>query len=367
MGIIRWKLQREVRRIGQQLRAIPEFFVEPFQRKRHDANREIQLRHIEGMVGPKTKVALLLLYQPSGVSAATRWTCEHLVRKGYAPLIISNAPLSPTDRALLTPVCWRMAERPNFGYDFGGYRDGIWLLGEWGVDPEFLIILNDSIWFPICEEETMIDQMESSPADFVGALQLDPMRQTTDVPSRKRPFFGSFFLMVKRKAWQHAAFQTFWSGYRNTSNKYKTIRRGERAFSHAMMDAGITSEAIYTRSALEAFFHSLDNHALCQQLRDLVTADERIERDIAACTNHFTDSQQWRTAAFKLALRATEKQNILATAPIISLTAFKVPYLKKSRDRNNLMALEAIHKRVQRGELGSMHPSVRQELQNALL
>ena len=23
-----------------------------------------------------------------------------------------------------------MAERPNFGYDFGGYRDGIWLLEQ---------------------------------------------------------------------------------------------------------------------------------------------------------------------------------------------------------------------------------------------
>ena len=49
-------------------------------------------------------MALLLLYQPAGVSDATRWTCEHLVHKGYAPLIISNAPLSEADRALLPPA-----------------------------------------------------------------------------------------------------------------------------------------------------------------------------------------------------------------------------------------------------------------------
>jgi len=313
------------------------------------------------------KVALLLVYQPQGVSAATRWTCEHLVHKGYAPLVISNAPLSAADRALLAPVSWRLAERPNFGYDFGGYRDGIWLLGRLQADPDVLVILNDSIWFPLTPDETLLDRMEASTADFVGALQLDPLRQTEGIPAKKRPFFGSFFLMAKRGALQHPAFQQFWARYRLTSNKYKTIRRGERGLSHTLMDAGIRSEAVYTRSALDDHMRSLDNEALKRLLQnDLVTIDERVEQDMQACVAAFDASTAWRDRALDIALRATEKQNVLATAPITSLTVFGVPYLKKSRDWNNLKALAVIVERMHAGGLPTAHASVMQDLDRVL-
>lgn len=367
MGIFRWKLGRELQRIGQQLRSIPEFFLEPGQRRRHDATRTQWLRPLEGAVPLARKVALLLLYQPAGVSKATRWTCEHLVRKGYAPLIISNASLSIADRAMLVPVTWRMAERPNFGYDFGGYRDGIWLLDQLQADPDVLIILNDSIWFPLTSNETLIDRMEASTADFVGALQLDPLRQREGIPMKKRPFFGSFFLMAKRGALQHLAFQRFWERYRLTSNKYKTIRRGERGLSHTLLDAGIRCEAIYTRSALDAHMRSLDNAALRRLLQqDLITIDERIEQDMQSCVTAYEDSNYWRTRAIDLALRVTEKQNVLATAPITSLTVFEVSYLKKSRDWNNLKALTLIRDRMRTGQLPAANESVMRDLDQAL-
>jgi hypothetical protein len=367
MGILRWKLDRELQRIGQQLRSIPEFFIEPGQRRRHDATRTQWLRPMQGEAPLARKVALLLLYQPAGVSKATRWTCEHLVRKGYAPLIISNAPLSTADRAMLVPVTWRMAERPNFGYDFGGYRDGIWLLDQLQADPDVLIILNDSIWFPLTSNENLIDRMEASTADFVGALQLDPLRQRDGIPMKKRPFFGSFFLMAKRGARQHLAFQRFWERYRLTSNKYKTIRRGERGLSHTLMDAGIRCEAIYTRSALDAHMQSLSNDALRELLQaDLITIDERIEQEIRACVAAQEDSPDWRTRAINLALRTTEKQNVLATAPITSLKDFEVPYLKKSRDWNNLKALSLIRDRIRAGDLPAAHESVMQDLDQTL-
>lgn len=367
MGILRWKVQRELQRIRQQLRGIPEFFSEPAQRRRHDATRPEWLRPSEGRAPLTRKVALLLLYQPQGVSDATRWTCEHLVRRGYAPLIISNTPLSVADRELLAPVCWRMAERPNFGYDFGGYRDGIWLLGQLQADPDLLLILNDSIWFPLTADETLLARMEASPADFVGALQLDPLRQTEGIPARKRPFFGSFFLMAKRAALQHTAFTQFWARYRLTSNKYKTIRRGERGLSHALMDAGIRCEAIYTRGALDAHVKGLDHMALRQLLQhDLVTIDERIEQDMQACVAAYDASAAWRSRAVDIALRATEKQNVLATAPITSLTVFQVPYLKKARDWNNLKALALVRERMRDGVLPVAHESVLAGLDQAL-
>lgn len=366
MSLLTWKLERELNRIRQQLKGIPEFFTEPLQRKRHDAQRGAMLEAEHGETGLKRKVALLLVYQPQGVSDATVWTCEHLVHKGYAPLIISNAPLSADDKTRLRPWVWRMAERPNFGYDFGGYRDGIWLLSQWKIDLDVLIVLNDSIWFPLNDSETLIDRMERSEADFVGALQLDPLRQPENLPPKKRPFFGSFFLMVKRGALQHEAFLQFWDRYRITSNKYKTIRRGERGLSHALMDAGIRCEAMYTRSALDHYLGTLSNLKLKEVLQDLVTIDDRIEAGISQCVASFDDTDAWRSTAQALALAATEKQNILATAPITSLIVFEVPYLKKSRDWNNLKALSLIRERMRSDRLEGVHPAVQKDMDGAL-
>lgn len=341
-----WKLQRELRRIGQQLQGVAERFTEPALQREHDAHRATRLKVATGQCVLGDKVALLLLYQPSGVSQATVWTCEHLVRKGYAPLVISNAPLSDSDHQRLAPVSWRTVERPNFGYDFGGYRDGIWLLEQWSVAPSNLIILNDSIWFPLYADEPLIDRMESSPADFVGALQLEPLRTPEHETPRKRPFFGSFFLMLKRPALEHPAFKSFWDHYRITSNKYKTIRQGERGFSHAMFDAGIPSEAMYSRRHFDSYVARISNPALCSLLGDLVTIDERIEEALAKCIEAYDDGSAWRETATRLALQATEKQNILATAPFTSLVHFEVPYLKKAKDWNNLKALRAIEQRM---------------------
>ncbi|WP_291011751.1 rhamnan synthesis F family protein [Hydrogenophaga sp.] len=366
MGLLKWKLVREINRIRQQLRGIPEFFSEPAQRRQHDAQRSVLLEPQHGDVAKRKKIALLLVYQPQGVADSTRWTCEHLVAKGYSPLIISNAPLSAADRQMLAPWVWRMAERPNFGYDFGGYRDGIWLLQQWQIAPETLIVLNDSIWFPLTGNETLIDCMEGSSADFVGALQLDPLRQVEGIPRKKRPFFGSFFLMFKRNAWEHSAFRMFWSGYENTSNKYKTIRRGERGLSHALMDAGVSYEAIYTRSGLDAYLGRQSNHALVRVLQQLVTIDERLETQIADAVIQFDSSPEWRNRALELAMAATEKQNILATAPIASLSVFAVPYLKKSRDWNNLKALYKVRDAMLEGSLPIAHASIMNDL-NALL
>lgn len=366
MSLLSWKLERELNRIRQQLKGIPEFFTEPLQRKRHDAQRGTMLEADHGEILLKPKVALLLVYQPKGISDATVWTCEHLVHKGYAPLIISNAPLSADDKTRLSPWVWRMADRPNFGYDFGGYRDGIWLLSQWKIDLDVLIILNDSIWFPLNGHETLINRMESSTADFVGALQLDPLRQTENLPHKKRPFFGSFFLMVKRGALEHEAFLRFWDRYRITSNKYKTIRRGERGLSHALMDADIRCEAMYMRSALDHYLGTLSNVKLKEVLKDLVTIDERIEAGIAQCLSSFDDTDGWRSNAQALALAATEKQNILATAPIASLTVFQVPYLKKSRDWNNLKALSLIRERMRTGRLEGAHKAVLKEIDGVL-
>lgn len=357
-----WKFSRELKRLWQQLRAIPEFFIEPYRQRRHDAERQSNLTQTSGVIPMGSRMALFLIYQPDKLADSTIWTCEHLVSKGYGLLVVSNHRLHRKDLERLVQVSSLVIERPNFGYDFGGYRDGIWVLQQKEVAIQHLLIINDSIWFPLQSSETLISNMEQSEAGLVGALQLDPLRQSDNLPKNKRPFLGSFLLMVNRSAWVHPAFKRFWETYRITSNKYKTIRRGERGFTHAMLDSSIACEAIYTRSMLDAFVQSLRNQDLYQLLTTLVAVDRNIKRDIDEALATFSEAPVWRTNALKIATAATEKQNILATAPITSLIHFQVPYLKKSADIHNLAALAFIQKRIVDASIPAAHESIMKEV-----
>jgi hypothetical protein len=364
MNYFWWKLGREIKRLGQQLRSVPEFFVEPIRQKRHDALRPITLKQSIGQVQPSLKVVLLLIYQPSGLSSSTLWTCEHFVKKGYAPLVISNAPISAEDLRLLEPVTWRVVERPNFGYDFGGYRDGIWLLDQWSVLPQNLIIINDSIWFPLSADDKLIVQMEQSSADYVGAFELQPTREVYGADKKKRPFYGSFFFMLKRPALAHPVFKDFWTSYKITSNKYKTIRRGERGFSHAMFTAGISSKAIFSRQNFDSYVNDLTSLELKALLISLVTIDDRLVLAQKNCISSYQEGSIWNASALKLVFEITEKQNILATAPLAALKIFQVPYLKKSKDWNNLKALALITQDISEGNLKSVPACILSEIKS---
>ena len=171
----RWKIERELETLRQQIQSLPERLIGAARQRRLDARFPSDYRVLNGAAPLTAKVAIFLVYQPKGMAASVLATCRHLTKRGYAVLLVANSPVSPEDQRAMGACVWRFVERPNFGYDFGGYRDGIRFLWHWSVSPEHLIILNDSVWFPLSENETMLTAMERSPAGFVGALRhVDP-------------------------------------------------------------------------------------------------------------------------------------------------------------------------------------------------
>jgi len=95
-------------------------------------------------------------------------------------------------------VSWRVIERPNFGYDFGGYRDGILLLEAWGIAPERLLILNDSIWMPLAPNSTLIDRFEAAEGAVIGGI-LHPDKVRRRVVKRvRRGFVESYLYLINR-------------------------------------------------------------------------------------------------------------------------------------------------------------------------
>lgn len=364
-----WKVRRELGRLNQQLRAVLEFFYEPLLRWQHDRERTERLKVTPGASAPARKVAVYLVFQPRGVAESSLLTCRHLAAAGYAPLVISNATLSPADRQRLQAVSWKLVERPNFGYDFGGYRDGIWLLDHWGEKPESLILLNDSIWFPALEGDQTIAKMEAMAADFRGILKLGTGEGAV-LRRGREPFLGSFFLMFSARALRSEAFARFWREYRNTSNKYKTIRRGERRLSYVMRDAGFEGASLFDRTQFDQWLSELDASLLRRLLDEVVTIDPSMASMLKAMASAHdaadTEAQaDMRHAMLDAIQAATRKSNIFSSAPVSMLRDFGLPFVKKARDPWNLRALERLSQyRRESPESIRMPASVGGELDN---
>ena len=124
--IPRWKLKRELVSIRDHLVGLPQTIAslparlsEPQRRRAHDAAFPNNMHLTKGRIELGKRLAVVVLFQPRGIAPSTIETCQGLVAGGYTPLVISNAVLSAKDQALLAETCWRVVERPNFGYDFG--------------------------------------------------------------------------------------------------------------------------------------------------------------------------------------------------------------------------------------------------------
>ncbi|WP_158270436.1 rhamnan synthesis F family protein [Limnohabitans sp. 2KL-17] len=317
---------------------------EPYKRWKHARNRsENPNICLNSAHTRKDKVAVYLVFQPQGLMTSTWLTLEHLNRKGYSTLLVSNSALTPEDKARALPLCWQIMQRPNFGYDFGGYQDGVIAVMESSHTIQQMLILNDSIWFPLQRQCDFLDRIETSDAGFVGAFQLEPTRDRSKMQGKKRPFMGSFFWHFKQPVLLNPVFMAFWRNYKATSSKYATIRRGERRFTHHLLDAGIVGEAMYSRLEFDRWIKKIRGPDVRQALERLCTADAALSTQRTALLARYQLDEAWETEAKYLAFLITKSQNIIATAPLYMVGDLKLPFLKKSGDEANLLALQELN------------------------
>lgn len=343
-----WKIKREMTRMGYQLRAIPEAVWEPFASTAHEAAFDRGFPTIEGRVAIGPKVALVLCWQPKGMAESFLDTLDHLIEEGYAPFVVSNSPLSDADRASLQSRVWRAIERPNFGYDFGGYRDGLRLLRQWNVHPDRLVILNDSIWFPLWPEDKTLQRAEASPFDVTGTI----LRHRDG-----SVFLESYFFSIRGAVLGHPAFRAFWDTLRLTSNKYKVIRRGERGFGHALQAAGISIGPLFKRADFESIISDADEKALRQALYYMAAVDPQLATDGATLANA-TSSPEWTAQAREFIAQTVDKSQFYSTFPITTSKYLGYPMLKKSAEPVSAEWRAAFLRGIKEGALPDILPSV---------
>lgn len=348
-----WKIRRELKRIGQQLQGLPELWSEPRIQKRHDDSFETGFPLYCGRLERAEKIALLLVYQPDQLCKSILYSCEVLARQGYAPLVVANGGLQQADRTILEPLVWQIMERPNVGYDFGGYRDGIRLLWKLGVSPQHLLVMNDSVWFPLQESSTFLTDLENAEGDICGTV----LRHR----SGGIQFLESYCYLIRSQVLNAPAFHSFWQEFRLTSNKYKVIRRGERGFSMAMHDAGFKVTGLFSE---EMFLDQLKRQAdvflrctLHYGSHHDPAVEETRQKVLAKYGSH-----GWRDDAMDYVMLALRKGQFYSAFPYAMVTLLGYPILKKSKDLTAVAWRRAYRKALADQILPMPHPSIQAEL-----
>jgi hypothetical protein len=198
---------------------------------KYDANWEKNVHIIEGEKALCSKIAIVVVYQPTGLRGSLFETFNHLKVNGYSVLAVSNAPLSDDDKAALKPHVWKMCERPNYGYDLGAYRDGVWLLRRLGVQPQHVILMNDSIWFPLCVNNASIARLEESGHGLNGLVRKTKASRDNNRNKEPSGFIEAYFYLANLDdATTLAWWDEFWAKLKLTAGR-EYLKEGKVSYS----------------------------------------------------------------------------------------------------------------------------------------
>lgn len=330
------KINREIRRIGDQ-------FLEPFRQVRDTILRldyrirhDHHVRHFQGQITWTDRIAIFLVHQPARVTHSVFATCDHLHQQGYACVLVSNGDLNVEDlNRFLTKVA-HVIVRPNFGYDFGGYQEAVIWLRKRGRDLRYLLLMNDSVWFPVLKSESFVRNMENAEADVVGALSA---QRGVSQRHQRKLFFASFMLLFSDKVWHSAKFENFWKNYRQTSSKPRTIRKGERILSALFIhDKEFTHHAMVDHNTYKLLSRELTIATWPKFANELAVFDANGEkkRDELLANTGSNVEEAWCDWYSGL----IQSQNMFTCAQTPLVLRAGVPFIKKSTDHQNMLMLQ---------------------------
>jgi len=356
-----WKITRELNRLAVQAQSFPALIYEPFLQKNYDKKFKENITLSRGKVGNTGRIAIFLIYQASSLEKSIFTTCSHLRKRGYSPIIVSNTPLSSVNKLKLSKHSLLIIERPNFGYDFGGYRDAVKIIFENKLMPDELLFLNDSVWFPLMQESEMLEKMQATSATYVGTHILGDIHRS----GKKRGFFPSYCFLIKSPVCRSKAFINFWNEYRLSSNKELTKRRGERLLSHVMLDDSKVSTALLSKERYDNIVNDLSGEELHYAVQDFVPEKNRyIWQKNYLLTKKV--SAGWEEDAKSMLINGTNPWTYTWASPVLSLTKLDFPMIKKKKDRLFQTSRYNIVKAREEGRLPKLDLTIFSEISKAV-
>lgn len=276
---------------------------------------------------PQTQhTAIYVVYQPNGLLASTINTCVFLKANGISVVIAANSRLSETDRAALSPHVTEIMQRENIGYDFGAYRDGVRHVLTTRSNLKRLIILNDSIWFPLFQCDQLIDRLKNDSADMFG-----PAFNSSKKKGRAG-HLQSYMISFGPRMLRNPKFIAFWAHYPLSSNRQIAIKYGEIGLSANMSRAGFTLASMYNSGDQNVAAKGLDPKSQHQILAYEALKDPRSGKLAQKLLDQADEKEGWREKVSSLFESGEINRYILTAHPKIHVEELKIPFLKKDRN-----------------------------------
>ncbi|WP_333817350.1 rhamnan synthesis F family protein [Tabrizicola sp.] len=358
-----WKVRREVGRVAERMSdRLPVTYMQDIVRQyKHDRSLSRSLRETRGSLELGDKVAVFILFQPKGIAESTYITLDHLRESGWSTLVVSNTPLLQTDREKIALKSAHVIERPNVGYDFGGYREGWRWLGRQGKKPQRLILMNDSTWFPLRKEDDSILRMEALGVDLAGHVfkNCHPETQVHD-------HLESHFMLFGPRALASSAIERFWSEYIMTNSRDQTIRRGEIPLSQVALASGLSVRGLLDRDVLLNLLGSLEDKELLRISARLPMISDGDRRNGKLWNSSAATGKEWRDDFLSwvlLQLTTPDGYLLSATFADVAIKLGGMGFLKKSSDIRFQYARLAVLDGVESGYLPPFEAVVMSEIE----
>lgn len=351
-----WKIKREFIRFGQQLRTIPEAITEPIINHGHERAFQKGFPVIDGNAQVTGKPAIFLIFQPNGIQQSTIRTCSALIEKGYCPLIVSNTQISDADLSRLQDCAWKIVVRPNVGHDFGGYRDGLRLLFDWETEVEHLLILNDSVWVNPTPQSDLISLLENNLTEICGLV----MRHRGN-----ERFLESYVYAISKNVFNSTEFRNWWLSFRQTSNKYKVIRRGERGFSKDMIAAGFKVDGIFDNAAFLEDMSKASDPFLLSTLNYAAHVDAEFSENARRLVA-LSQGANWRPQVQEHLKQSLMKEVFYSAYPFAANGLYNYPVLKRSGDRVAVIWRKTLLRAMNDKKISDLDDVIMSELNKAV-
>ena len=341
MRIQLWKWRREIEVLTERLVYYPYHLSAPFLQQLYDHFWFSRLQYSTATGCNNANVmAIVLSYSVHGISPSVFRTIRRLKKDSFHVLVVCNGGAKQIEIDKLKVLEASYLLRPNWGYDFGGYRDALRLLDDLQIKPDELILMNDSIEYPVLSGDELIHSMRASGCDFVGAVHAKP--HGAKAPVEAGVIF-SFLLWASARTVKSDAWRNFWRSYVMTGSKYATVRRGERALTRAMVAGRLDCKGIYTRDEFMDKAKSLDAGELRIAIENGVFVDDEPFLNKAAELLD-TESEDWPALALDFIAMVVAKRNFLYSFPYITYRHLKVPFLKRGSSATQLAAYKTFYR-----------------------
>jgi hypothetical protein len=352
-----WKIKRELFAGFDQIKAWSLYLLSPIRGYYYDRSELSEIKIHDGDRNLRGKLILYLIFQPKGLKDSSVFAIQYLVSQGHEVLLISNGLISLGDINKIKPLCWKIIERKNIGYDFGGYRCGLHYLRKNNIDLEEITLINDSIWFPVISGGGFLEKTEGIVSDFGGAVCL------ADTKNNNKNLVLSYWLTVRQSLFKSSQFWSYWRQYIPSSNKILTVRLGERGLSRYMHLAGRDVDGVFTTENFINAVKMVGTDQLKLILKYGSFTDDIFESECNKLLRSFEETDQWRSSSLDFIERVVRRRNFLHSFCYASIAVLQVPFLKKNNLRLQVLMRQKYLQAVYAGDLSTPHPSILKEIE----